>query len=41
VPILAGEVVIDGGLIDARLGDDGADAGTVVAALGEEPLGRL
>ena len=40
-PVLAGEVVVDGGLIDARLGDDGAHAGRLVAAVGEQPLRRL
>jgi hypothetical protein len=38
-PILAPEVVVDGGLVDARLGDDGADTGFSIAMLGEEPLG--
>ena len=40
-PVLALEVVIDGGLVDAGLGDDGADAGTIIAALGEQALGGL
>src|SRR5580658_762565 len=37
-PVLAGKMVIDGGLVDPRLGDDGAHAGGVIAALGEQPL---
>ncbi len=40
-PVLAVEMIVDGGLIDARLGDDGADAGAVITAFGEQPLGRL
>ncbi len=38
-PFLAGKVVIDGGLVHARLGDNGAHAGRVVAAFGKQPLG--
>ena len=34
-PVLPGEVIVDGGLIDARFGDDGANAGRLVAAVGE------
>jgi hypothetical protein len=40
-PVLAFEMVIDGGLVDTGLGDDGADRGGVVAALGEQPFRRL
>ena len=40
-PVLAGEMVIDGRLVDPRLGDDGANAGRVIAALGEQTLGRF
>jgi hypothetical protein len=34
-------MIINGGLIDPCPRDDGADAGAVVAALGEQPLGRF
>src|ERR1700733_7388469 len=40
-PILAVEMVVDRGLIDARLGDDGANAGAVIAAFGEQAFGGL
>src|SRR6185503_18237423 len=39
--LLAGKVIVDGRLVDPRLGDDGADAGALVAALGEQPFGCL
>ena len=35
------EMIIDRRLVHARFGDDGADAGTIIAAFGEQPLGRL
>jgi hypothetical protein len=34
-------MIIDRGLVDARLGDDGPDTGAVIAALGEQSLGRF
>ena len=33
--ILAPEVVVDSGLVDAGLGDDGADTGFFIAAIGK------
>src|SRR3974390_3445276 len=39
-PVLAVEMVVDRRLIHLSLGDNGADAGAVVAALGEQPLRR-
>ncbi len=40
-PVLAVEMIIDRGLVDAGLGDDGADRGGIVTALGEQPFRRL
>ncbi len=40
-PVLAVEMIVDRGLVHARFGDDGADAGAVIAAFGEQPLGRF
>ena len=40
-PVLAVEMVVDRRLIDAGLGDDGADRGGIVTALGEQPFRRL
>ena len=37
--VLAPEVVVDSGLVDPRLGDNGADTGFLIAAIGEHPLG--
>ena len=38
---LAAKVVIDGGLVDPRLGDDGAHASRVVAAIRKQTLGSF
>ena len=37
--VLAPEVVVDGGLVDPSLGDNGADTGFFIAAIGKQPLG--
>src|SRR5262249_51670688 len=40
-PFLAAEMVIDRGLVDVRLGDDGSDAGAVVAIARKGEGGRF
>ena len=37
--VLAPEVVVDSGLVHPCLGDNGADAGFLIAAIGKQPLG--
>jgi hypothetical protein len=36
--VFAAEVVVDGSLIDPRLGDDGADASLFITAIGKQTL---
>ena len=37
--VLTPEVVIDSGLVDPRLGRNGADSGFFIASIGKQPLG--
>ena len=37
--VLSFEVVVDSGLVDACLGNNGADTGFFIAAIGKQPLG--